>query len=77
MGNRSSYVLDVPGIPRPTFVSTNNVVLGKRCPMTKDSPDFIDNEEVVLGLPPEANTSDINSSSVETILDQTETHYIL
>ena len=45
--------------------------------MAKDSTDFIDNEEVVLDFPPEANTSDINSSSVETILDQTETHYIL
>ena len=45
--------------------------------MAKDSPDFIDNKEVDLDFPPEANTSDINSSSVETILDQTETHYIL
>ena len=77
MDNRSSYVLYVPGRSRPTFVSTNNVVFGNRCPMAKDSPDFIDNEEVVLDFPPEANTSDINSSSVETILDQTETHYIL
>ena len=77
MDNRSSYVLYVPGRPRPTFVSTNNVTFGNKCPMAKDSPDFIDNGEMVLDFPPEANVSDISSSSVDSILDQTETHYIL
>ena len=45
--------------------------------MAKDSPDFIDNEDTVLDFPPEANASDISSSNVDAILDQTETHYIL
>ena len=45
--------------------------------MAKDSPDYIDNEEMVLDFPPEANVSDISSSSIDSILDQTETHYIL
>ena len=77
MDNRSSYVLYVPGRSRPTFVSTNNVTFGNRCPMAKDSPDLIDNGDTVLDFPPEANVSDINVSSVDSILDQTETHYIL
>ena len=45
--------------------------------MARDSPDFIDNGDTVLDFPPEANVSDISSSSVKLILDQTETHYIL
>ena len=76
MDNRSSYVLYVPGRSRPTFVSTNNVTFGNRCPMAKDSPDFIDNGETVMDFPPEANIFDISSSSVDSILDQTETHII-
>ena len=75
--NRSSYVVYVPGRSRPTFVSTNNVVFGNKCPLAKDAPDVIDNGEVVLDFPPEANASDINSSSVDSIMDQTETLYIL
>ena len=77
MDNRSSYVLYVPGRPRPTFVCSNNVTFGNKCPMAKDSPDFIDNGDIVLDFPPEANVSEISSSSVDSILDQTETHYIL
>ena len=77
MDNRSNCVLYVPGRTRSQFVSTNNVVFGNWCPMAKDAPDFIDNTEVTLDFPPEANISEITCSSVETILDQTETHYIL
>ena len=39
--------------------------------------NFIDHGDTVLDFPPEANVSDIRSSSVDSILDQTETHYIL
>ena len=74
--NRSSYVLYVPGCPRPTFVSTNNVLFGNKCPMAKGSPDFIDHPDTVLDFSPEANVSDIRSN-IGSILDQTETHYIL
>ena len=77
MDNRSSCALYVPGRPRPTFVSTNNVTFGNKCPLAKDSSDFIGNGDTVLDFPPEANVSDIGSSSVDSILDQTETHYIL
>ena len=77
MDNRSSYVCYVPGRSRPTFVSTNNVVFGNKCPLAKDLPNVIDNDQVVLDFPPEANVSDISDSSVESILDQSETHYIL
>jgi hypothetical protein len=77
MDNRSSYVLYAPGRPRPTFISTNNVVFGNKCPMAKDASDLIDNDQVALDFPQEANASEISSSSVEMILDQTETHYIL
>ena len=77
MDNRSSYVLYVPGRPRPTFVSTNNVVFGNKCPMAKDSPNVIDNGEVALDFPPEAHLSEISSSSVDANLDQTDTHYML
>ena len=75
MSNRSN-VLHVPGRPRPTLVSTNKVTFGNKCPMAEDSPDFIENGDTVLDSPPEANISDISSSSVDSILDQTETHYI-
>ena len=79
MDNRSSHVLyvTVPGRPRPTFISTNYMTFGNKCPMAKDSPNFIDHGDTVLDFPPEANVSDISSSSVDSILDQTETHYIL
>jgi hypothetical protein len=77
MDNRSSYILYVPGRPRPTFVSSNNVVFGNKCLMAKDSPNVVDNGEVVIDFPPEANVSEIMSSSVNSILDQTDTHYIL
>ena len=50
MDNRSSYVLDLPGRPHPTFVSTNNLVFGNRS-MAKDSPDFIDIAEFFLDFP--------------------------
>ncbi len=36
-----------------------------------------DNEEVALDLPPETNLSDTTTSSVESILYQTDAHYIL
>jgi hypothetical protein len=45
--------------------------------MAKDAPNVIDNEEVALDFPPEANFSEITTSSVDLILDQTDTHYIL
>ncbi len=77
MDNRSSYVLYIPGRLRPTFVSTNNVVFGNKCSMAKDSPDVIDNCEMALDFLPEAHVSEINSSSVDAILDQTDTHFIL
>jgi hypothetical protein len=77
MDNRSSYVLYMPNRARPTFVTSNNVVFGNKCPMAKDAPNVIDNEEVALEFPPEANISDITTSSVDSILDQTDTHYIL
>jgi hypothetical protein len=77
MDNRSSYVLYVPGRSRPTFISTNNVVFGNKCPMAKDSPNVIDNGEIALDFPPEAQVSEISTDSVSAILDQTETHYIL
>ena len=76
MDNRSSAVVYMHGRPSPTFVSTNNLTFGNKCPMAKDAPDFIDNGETVLDFPPEANVSDISSSSVDSILDQTDTHYI-
>ena len=77
MDNRSSYVLYVPGRLRPTFVSTNNVVFGNKCPMAKDAPNVIADDEVAFDFPPEAHASEISSSSVEAIYDQTDTHYIL
>jgi hypothetical protein len=77
MDNRSSYVLYMPNRSRPTFVTSNNVVFGNKCPMAKDAPNVIDNEEVALDFPPEANISEITTSSVDSILDQTDTHYIL
>jgi hypothetical protein len=45
--------------------------------MAKDAPNVIDNEEVALDFPPEANISEITTSSVGSIFDQTYTHYIL
>ena len=75
MDNRSSYVLYVPD--RKTFVSTNNVVFGNKCPMAKDSPNVIEKGDVMFDFPPEAHVSEIISSSVDAILDQTDTHYIL
>jgi len=77
MDNRSSYVLYMPDRSRPTFVTSNNVVFGHKCPMAKDAPNVIDNEEVALDFPPEANISEITTSSIDFILDQTDTHYIL
>ena len=77
MDNRSSHVLYMPDRASPTFVSSNNVVFGNKCPRAKDAPNIIDNGEVALEFPPEANVADINSSSVGSILDQTDTHYIL
>ncbi len=61
----------------PTFVTSNNVVFGNKYPMAKDAPNVIDKEEVALDFPPEANVSDITTSSIDTILDQTDTHYIV
>ena len=77
MDNRSSHVLYMPGRARPTFVSSNNVVFGNRCPMAKDAPNVIENGEVAVDFPPEANVADISSSSVASILNQNDTHYIL
>jgi hypothetical protein len=75
MENRSSYVLYVPG--RQRFVSTNNVVFGNKCPIAKDSPNIIEADDEVFDFPPEAHVSEINSSSVDAILEQTDTHYYL
>ena len=50
------------------------MVFGNRCPLAKDSPDFICNEEVVLDFTPEANTSDINFSSVDLRSDRDALH---
>jgi hypothetical protein len=77
MDNRSIYVLYMPNRSRPTFVTSNNVFFGSKCPMAKDAPNVIDNEEVALEFPPEANISEITTSSVDSILDQIDTHYIL
>ena len=77
MDNKSSYVLYVPDRPGSAFVCTNNVVFGTKCPRAKDSPNVIDDGEVALDFPPEANDPEINSSAVQAIVDQTETHYIL
>ncbi len=77
MGNRSSCPLYMSDRPRPRFVSSNNEVFGNKCPTAKDAPNVIDNGEVALDFPPEANISDITTSSVDSILDHTDTHYIL
>ncbi len=45
--------------------------------MAKDSLNVVDNGEVVIYFPPEAHVSEIMSSSVDSILNQTDTHYIL
>jgi hypothetical protein len=77
MDNRSSYVLYMPDRSRPTFVSSNNVVFGNKCPLAKDAPNLIDNGEVALDFPPEANIMDVTDSSIASIIHQTDTHYIL
>ena len=77
MDNRSSHVLHMPDRASAAFVSSNNVVFCNKCPRAKVAPNIIDNGEVALEFPPEANVADINSSSVGSILDQTDTHYIL
>ena len=74
MDNRSSYVLYMPNRSRPTFVSSNNVVFGNKFPLAKDAPNVIDDGEVALDFPPEADVSDITASSVDSILHQTDTH---
>ena len=43
--------------------------------MAKDCPDFVHYGETVMDFPPEANVFDISSSSVDSILDQTEIRY--
>ena len=45
--------------------------------MAKDPPNVIEADDMVFDFPPEAHVSEINSSSVDAILDQTDTHYIL
>ncbi len=55
MDTRSSYVQYMPNRSRPTFVSSNNVVFGNKCPLVKDAPNVIGNGEVALDFPPEAN----------------------
>ena len=77
MDNKSSYVLYVPSRSSSTFVCTNNVVFGNKCPRAKDTPDVIDDGEIALDFPLEANDSEINSASVNVIMDQNDTHYIL
>ncbi len=72
MDNRSNYVLYVPDLK--TFVSTNNVVFGNKCPMAQDSPNVTENGDVMFDFPPEAHVSEITSSSVDAILDQTSAH---
>ena len=76
MDNKSSYVCYVPGRTRPTFVCTNNVTFGNKCPMSKDAPNVIDTADIAFDFPPEANVSDIKSSMVASIVTQTDTHYI-
>ena len=77
MDNKSSYVLYVPSRSSSTFVCTNNVVFGTKCPRAKDTPDFIDDGEIAFDFPIEANDSEINSANVNAIMDQSDTHYIL
>ena len=85
MDNRSSYVVICPQSLSCMYLvaivwhlsAQNNEMFSNKCPLPKDSPDFIDNGDTVLDFPPEANVSDISSSSADLILDQTETHYIL
>ena len=74
MDNKSSCVLYVPSRSSSTFVCTNNVVFGNKC--AKDTPDVIDDGEIALDFPLEANDSEINSASVSAIMDQSDTHYI-
>ena len=77
MDNKSSYVLYVPDRPGSTFVCTVNVIFRTKCLHAKDSSNVIDDGEVALDFPPEANDSEISSSSVKAIVNQTETHYVL
>ena len=69
MDNKSNYVIYVPDRPGSAFVCTNNVVFGTKCPPAKDSPNVIDDGEVALDFSPEANDSEISSSSVEAIIE--------
>jgi hypothetical protein len=76
MDNKSSFVCYVPS--RQKFVVSNNVVFGQKCPMRKDYPNVIVPESPDVDvLPPEANTSELTSSQIEGIIDQTQTHYVL
>ncbi len=58
----------VPNRSRPTFVRSNNLVFGNKCPLAKDAPNVIDNGEVAQDFLPEANISGITASSVDSIL---------
>jgi hypothetical protein len=58
-------------------VSTKNVVFGNKCPTAKIPENVIETDDIVFDFPPEAHVLAINSSSVDAILDQTESHYIL
>ncbi len=63
LDNRSRYVLCMSNSSCSTFVTSNNVVFGNKCPMAKDAPYVIDNEEVALDFPPEANIAEISTLS--------------
>ena len=76
MDNKSSYVCYIPS--RQKFVMSNNVVFGHNCPMRKDYPNVIASETPGIDvLPPEANMSELTACQIESIADQTQTHYVL
>ncbi len=77
IGQVTPYTCLASLVRRLLVRTSNNVVFGNRCPLAKDAPNVIENGEVAVDFPPEANVADISSSSVALILDQNDTHYIL
>jgi hypothetical protein len=76
MDNISSYVLYMPNCAT-YLVTSDNVMFGNKCLIAKDTLNVIDKKEVALDFLPEANVSEITASSIDSILHQTGTHYIL
>ena len=48
---RTDLVMSFMFLGVKTFVSTNNVVFGNKCPMAKDSPNVIEADDMVLDFP--------------------------